>query len=61
VIVLKCLSSKNMAKIGFDIRIIGDPWQDPDELIELLGVVPTYMRRIGERISEKLLCKTLVI
>lgn len=32
---------------------VGDPWSNPEELTELLGVEPKYLRHLGDTISEK--------
>lgn len=42
-----------MAELGFDFFLIGDPWDSPEELTELLKVKPTRMKHIGDAISEK--------
>ncbi|MEY8708157.1 DUF4279 domain-containing protein [Bacteroides faecichinchillae] len=42
-----------MAELGFDFFLIGDPWDNPEELTELLKVKPTRMKHIGDTISEK--------
>jgi hypothetical protein len=40
-----------MTEIQFDFGIQGDPWDNPAELTDVLGINPTDVRRKGELIS----------
>lgn len=40
-----------MAEIGFDFFFVGNLWNNPEELTELLGIEPTTVRHEGNAIS----------
>lgn len=39
-----------VAKLNFEFFLVGDPWESPEELTDILQITPTTVRHRGEKV-----------